>query len=431
MATRAVRRVVAASFLALLAISGGTYYSVPVYLQSLTTTGGLPLGAISAGTSIQFLFGSFAGLLVARWVTRHDPRPVVFLAGVIGAASITYLGHATQVWQAYVAYAGFGLAFNALGSGPATVAVLRHADPDARARTLAISSMGISLGGVVFAPLASAAISAWGLQTAAPVLGLLVFAVVAVATLVLMPPSPAPPRPEDNPPVADPSEGDPAALQEEVGLPRVRDVPFHEALRSPALWFIVASCFFFFAAQVGSITHIVRLSTEHGLGISSIVVAIITATAVVARFLGSWAIERFTLWPWVVTVYALQSTGLLVFGLAQTTQVAVVAALITGLAIGNGPIITPLMVVETFGLLDYPRLLAVQQIVGAFGQALGPISITLVHDRFGGYTAAYVMIAVVGYLAVGLGILAARASRRLHREISAPSIPRRPSGSAR
>jgi MFS family permease len=416
-------RITVASFVCLLLISGLTNYCLPVYLQHLTADRGLPLDAISGGTSIVFVFGAVAGLAVARYVTTRDPRPAIVAAGLVGGLSVAGIGIARTVWQAYLAYAGMGVAFIACGVGPVMVAVLRHADQRKRASTLALATVGISMGGVVLSPAASYLIDRLGLPVATLALGALMAVVVTATVLLVMPASPAPPR--DGGPAADIYPADLVPAPDPLDV--IRDVPYARALRTPAMWLIIAATFFFFGAQIGSITHVVRLSTERGIPVAGVVVSVITASAVAARFLGGWALARVPLWRWLFLVFALQGTALVVLAVAHSTAAILAGALLLGVVVGNSPIITPLLVLETFGMLDYPRINAVQQIVVSVGQGAGPVLISFVHDRSSGYGPAYLTVAVVSATGLLLSGFAARAAGRVsrtQREVEAASAAR-------
>jgi MFS family permease len=418
-----LRRVVLGSLAILLVMAGGAYYSLPVYLQHLTADRGLPLDQVSAGTSVTFIVGAVVGLFVGRIVTGSDPRPTIVAGGVIGGVSVAAIGQVTEVWQAYCANAGMGIAFISCGAGPVTVAVLRHADPAARAATLALSSMGISMGGVVFSPIASYACNHFGFSVATPFLGLAVVVVVTLSVVLLMPPSPPPPRPE---PVVAPAAAaydvypESAARDARLALPA--DIPYARAVRSRLMWLMVASNGLFFAAQIGSITHVVRLCSERGLGVSGVIVAVITGTAVAARFVASAALRRVPLWTWALVVFVCQGLALVVLALAQSTVAVLVGALLLGLAVGNAPVLTPLVVVETFGMLDYPRIFSLQQIVTSLGQGVGPVMISVIHDAAGGYRAGYLSVAGVNVLAIVLVVITGHYATQVSRPRPAASM---------
>lgn len=455
-------RVTMASFLALLAIGGGTNYSLPIYLQHLTVDRGLPLDQVSGGTSVVFVVGSFAGLAVARYVTTRDPRPVIVAAGLVAGASIAAIGQVTTVWQAYVAYAGMGISFIALGVGPAMLAVLRHSHSADRARALALSTIGISLGGAVLSPLMVLCIDRIGFSWATALLGGTVTLATPGVVLLIMPPSPPPTRPPVPPPTRPPAPppspppvpppGPPAARPavpapsppgqpltrppapppgqrlalpaggettpgraEAVGHLDAHDVPYHRAVRSAAMWLTVAATALFFSAQIGAIAHVVRLCAERDLAVGGVIVAVITASAVASRLFGGWFLARVALWRWVFVMVLLQTLALAMFATARSSAAIVAVALVLGVVVGNSPVIAPLMVVETFGMLDFPRIQAVQQIVVSLGQGLGPVLVSVAHDRLGGYQAGYLTMAAASAGGCVLTVLAGRAARRVPR----------------
>lgn len=410
-----LRRAVVSSLVILLLISGGAYYSLPVYLQHLTSERGLPLGAVSAGTGVVFVVGSLVGLATARLVNRIDPRPVIAGGGLVAGISVFAVGQVTQVWQVYLADGGMGIAFVALGTAPANVAVLRLTPAGSRAATLAVSSMGISLGGVVISPIAAWLIEATSFSEATALLGAVVAVVVVVTVVLLMPASPPSRRPPAEEAVAEEelAEGEGHVRAAGWAESRLVDVSFARAVRSATLWLIIATMMAFLAAQIGSVAHLVRLCTERGLGVSGVVVSVVTASAVAARFIGSAAMRRVRLWTWCVVVFAVEVAALVVLGFARSDLWLLVGAVMLGLSVGNAPLISPLVMLEAFGMSDYAEIVAVQQITVSLGQAVGPVLISVVHDATGGYAGGYLAAAGLNVLAVGLGIASGRSASRL------------------
>jgi predicted MFS family arabinose efflux permease len=417
-------RAVTASLLGLTALAGTCFYSLPIYLSQLTNHRGLPLDSVSAGTSVFFVVGSLAGLLVGKWVIGHDPRPLLVVSAIVGGVSVIVIGQATDVWQAYIAYAGMGIAFIACGTGPATVAVLRHANPDARARTLAVSTMGTSIGGVVISPAVSYLIGRLGFGAATIGLGIGLVAVVTTIGVFVMPASP-PARPlpaatravTPGPSLADESAATPLAGAR-------RDITFGRAVRGRALWLIVATTGLFLTAQVGALAHIVRLCTDRGIGLTGVVVALVTAAAVAARFIGSWVLSRVSVWPWAIAVCAVQTMAIFELAFARNAALLVLGALLLGLALGNTALMTTLLLVETFGLHSFPTIAALQGLATALGAGIGPVLVSVVYERAGGYSIAYLTVAAINAGAVGSGALAARAAHRVRaqRLIAAPEL---------
>jgi hypothetical protein len=235
----------------------------------------------------------------------------------------------------------------------------------------------------------------------------------------VMPPSPPPVRPGSVLPVA--YDAHPESATPEVDLRAPVDVPYAAAVRSRLMWLMVGSNALFFAAQIGSITHVVRLCTERGLHVSGLIVAVITGSAVAARFIGSAALARVPLWTWTLVVFVTQAMALLVLAVAESDAAVLLGALLLGLAVGNAPVLTPLLVVETFGMLDYPRIFSLQQIVTSLGQGIGPVMISVIHDLGDGYRSGYLSAAGVSSLAIALVVVTGRHATRADRPWQLPA----------
>lgn len=59
---------------------------------------------------------------------------------------------------------------------------------------------------------------------------------------------------------------------------------------------------------------------------------------------------------------------------------------------------SPLLLVERFGVGDYPRIYSRSQLAATVGVAAGPSSIGALHDLVGGYGAAFTLAAAASVL---------------------------------
>jgi MFS family permease len=90
-----------------------------------------------------------------------------------------------------------------------------------------------------------------------------------------------------------------------------------------------------------------------------------------------------------------------------------------GITIGNLTVLIPLVVVELFGLTDYPRIYAVSQFGASLGTAGGPAALAALHSGFGSYRAPLLILAVVS------GQAAVAVARLRPPTAVSPSVPRR------
>ena len=367
------KRVVLAAFLCLVLIAGWTNYSLPLYLAELTARG-IPLSHAAAGTSVLFVAGALGSLPVGRALARVEPRMMVLAGGLVGGLSVAGIGQVHAEVPALLCYAGMGLAFIALGTLPLTTAVVRVTTPRSRPGALALSTIGISAGGVLAAPVLSWLSGRWGAGPAAVLCGVVLFVVVTATALWLMPRAPVLVGPE----AASASPG--------------RATHY---LRRRSFWLLGAAFAVYLTAQIGSLTHIVRLGNEHGLPVAGVLVPTVTAAAVLARFATTAALKVIPLWRWTWLVFVAQAVALSV--LAATTGVAgaLSGAVLLGFAVGCTPLLMPLTQIDAFGSIDFPRISAGLGIFAALGQAVGPVLLAVVHDADAGYGTAYLLAAAL------------------------------------
>src|SRR6185295_6587276 len=103
---------------------------------------------------------------------------------IVNGISAAFIGLVDQLWQLYVVYFVFAVAFG-MSSSVAVNAIMTRWFVRRRALAMSVSSTGVSLGGVILAPVASKLIDIGGLELATPLLGLLVL-VVALPVVLLV-----------------------------------------------------------------------------------------------------------------------------------------------------------------------------------------------------------------------------------------------------
>jgi len=389
-------------------MAGCTNYSLPLYLEHLTQDRGLPLGGVSAGTTVFFLCGAVVAVPMGRVLEHVEPRLVMLVGGLVGGVSLASLGQVTTLPSAYVCYAGLGSAFMAAGALPASTAILRLAPEERRGPLLAVSSAGLSAGGFVITPLAVLLIDQLGLGTATVILGVLYAGSTVLVMVFLMPSAKLVAVPERVPPAAP----DAATAQSLVSA----SARAAATQRRWLFWLLVLAFSCFFAAQIGATTHLVRLAGDRGVAHGTWLLPALTMAALGGRAIGSFALSRLSIWTVVTGVFLVEGAANATLALA-TDQVAMfIGAILLGVAIGHTPIVIPLSLVEAFGVADYPRTASVFQLLTAVGLGAGPILVSVVHDSFDGagdgYRAGYLLLMVLNVVGAVVLRSAVRFTRR-------------------
>lgn len=381
--------VVAAVFVTMATTAGVGFYNLSVLLGAFSEER-FDVSEVSGATATFFLASGFAGMAVGRLIEIYDARYVVAISGALGALVFAFVGSITEVWQLYFFYALFGVLYAGCALVPATTLVARWF---ARRRAVALSmaSTGLSVGGIVFAPLSAWIIQTQGLEIAGHWLAIMFFVGVVPAALFVMRPSPQSMglRIDGDPPLAD---------GEQEGPPD--GVPMAVAVRSRFFIGVTAAYVFAMMAQVGALSHQFRLVTvREDAALAAIAVSVLAASSIVGRLLGGFALSRLPIRTFTLSFMAMQAAGLTAFAFADGVVALMASSVLFGVTVGNILMLQPLLLGEAFGLRDYGRIFALSQMFGTVGVAAGPALVGIVYDLAGGYSPAYLTVAAASVIA--------------------------------
>jgi len=388
--------VVAAVFVIMTTTAGIGFYNLSILLGAFTDSR-FDVSAVSGATAVFFLASGFAGMAVGRLIEIYDARYVVAISGALSALVFAFVGSITQVWQLYLFYAVFGVLYAGCALVPGTTLVARWF-ARRRAVALSVASTGLSIGGIVFAPLSAWLIQTHGLQVAGYWLAVLFFIGVVPAALLVLRPSPHAMglRIDGDPPLA---AGEPERPPD--------GTPMAQAVGSRFFIGVTAAYVFAMMAQVGALSHQFRLVSEReDAALAAVAVAVLAGSSIVGRLLGGVALTRLPIRAFTLTFMALQVCGLSAFAAAEGAVALIAASALFGVTVGNILMLQPLLLGEAFGLRDYGRIFALSQMFGTFGVAAGPALVGIVYDWASGYGAAYLTVAAASSMAFVIFALA-------------------------
>jgi MFS family permease len=263
-------------------------------------------------------------------------------------------------------------------------------------RALSLASLGMSLGGMLSAPVLLFGIGRIGFASTTTIAALL-------AILILLPLAgfALRHRPQDMGLFPD-------------GLPPERiGTTFDStrwtrrtALRTTALRTVVSAFGIGMMVQIGFLTHQITLLSQ-SLGTAAVSMTV-SATAI-AALLGRLALARLAdqIDPRITAgfVLLLAAAALGMMGLFPGPFVLVGASLVLGLTVGNVATLSPIIVRREFGAPAFGAIFGVASCGIQLITALGPTFYGLLHDAFGDYRNALLIAAVLDLCAAGIVIL--------------------------
>jgi len=364
--------------------TGLGFYSLPVYLNVLVHSRGFALTTVSYAVSAFFLVSAVVNVPLGRLIRRIQPRWVMLGGSVLAGLSLFLLGRVEAVWELYLDFTIFGCGFSASSYLPGTAVIVGLFDRD-RARALALALTGGSVGGVVVAPLLARIVDARGLTATAPWLGLAYLILGGLPVLVFIRGHLA------AAPAAGAVAGAPAG--------GAAGVSYAVAVRSAAFVLVTVSFGVLMADQVGTQVQIVAIGSAMGVGNAGIAVAIMASATVVGRLIGAFALSRLPVIGFSAVMGVLQGASFVVLALLSGLAGLVAGTVLFGITIGNLTVLIPLVVVELFGLTDYPRIYAVSQFGASVGTAAGPAVLAGLHSGFGSYRLPLLILAGISFVA--------------------------------
>jgi len=376
---------------------GVGYYGLPIFLKPLKDAHGWSTAQVSWAPAIYFCVSGLTAAIVGPYVDRYGPLRFMLIGSIINGLSAALIGLVNELWQLYLVYFVFAVAFG-MSSNIAVNAILTRWFVRRRALAMSISFTGVSLGGVILAPVASRLIDAGGLELATPILGALVIIVslpVVLGVIVFDP------REMGLLPDGDTAGVPPPPARQAVLEAQLRPWTRSQAVRTLSFWGILIAFLLVLIAQTGYVVHQVTF-LEDRLGSRSAAAFTISVTAfgsIIARLaVGIFAdnVDRRLL---TVVLFVVQATAIMLIIHTESVAATWALTLVFGLTIGNIYMMQSLLVGEIFGMVSFGTVFGLISLAGQVGSGVGPIGVGIIHDATDGYTVPFTITAILTYAA--------------------------------
>ena len=388
---------------------GVGYYGLPIFLKPLREAHGWSDTQVSIAPAIYFSISGLTSAFIGPYIDKYGPTKFMLIGTVVNGVSAGFIGIVDELWQLYAVYFVFAVAFG-MSSGIAVNAIMTRWFVRKRALAMSISSTGVSLGGVVLAPVASWLVGVGGLELATPILGALVLIVALPVILGVIVWEPA--RMGLGTDGDSLTDREAAAARPEMAAQYVAWTR-KEAMRTVGFWAIFIAFLLVLVAQTGYVIHQVSFLEER-LGSRNQAALTLSVTAfgsIVARLVvGIFAdnVDRRLL---TIILFVVQGTAILLIIHTQNIAATWILTLIFGLTIGNIYMMQSLLVGELFGMVSFGAIFGLISLAGQAGSGLGPVGVGILHDQTNGYTVPFTITAILCYLAA-VAVLFARPVRR-------------------
>ncbi len=320
--------------------------------------------------------------VAGRLIDRFGVRRVAGLSAAALAAFFFYLSLIGTSLAAF--YVGF-LGFNVLGCATGPVAYTRPVAARFtrfRGAAIGIALAGISISGIILAPLLGNLLSHGGWRAGYRLLAAISL-IGGLSAIWLI-------RPVDK------------ALRPESaeGLDR------SQALRTSAFWQLGGAVFLAAAASVGFVSQLQSVAIEFGVPPerSGMVLGILALSVLVFRIAAGWALDRFAPGPTAAFFFICSALGIGIWLLPHgTLPFAILGTLALGLSVGAEHAFISFFCAKLFGMRAYSAIFGALAMFLCFGMAAG--GIVFAHSRDVSGTYAFAIISAIVGLALAGGLM--------------------------
>ncbi|HEX2829784.1 MAG TPA: MFS transporter [Burkholderiales bacterium] len=375
-----------------------------VFVEPLVALFGWKRGDISFAYALAFLLGLPATVAMGWLGDRFGVRPLMLGASVLISVGTVLMGTITELWQFYLYYALF---VGSMGHAAFTVLL-----PVILTRWFK-RHMGIAIGcywgalgagPVLFAPLFSWMIETRGWQNAFTTIGVsLGFVLFAFSLLIRTRPA------EKGLTALGDEDGEKPRAAAAAPTAKLRDL-----MRERPVWYLMGIHHLGCAGHAVILAH--GVSMAHIAGVPMIeaagVLSVIAGTSAFSRFAFSILTEKFGGRSCLTVAMLGQSTSVLLLLVAHEPWHFYAFAVVFGICYGGEMVGFPIINRQLFGAnAPLGSIYSFQMVGASIGMALGGWLGGLLFDMTGTYTASIIVAAAIGYLAVPLSMWLPRHER--------------------
>jgi len=399
-------KIVAVSFLALFVSVGFGFYSFSAFFVALTTEFGGGRTGVGIGLAIFGITNGLVSPFLGHALDHGHARRIMTVGAVLLAVGLLLVAAVRNLVQFYLVLGTFLALGAALIGGLTASTLVANWFVRQRAMALGIATMGISLSGVVMAPVATRLIDLMGWRGTFLVYGALtlLFVLPAVRRWVVDRPEDIGLHPDGATSLADGWAEAPAASEGPTGPepvasartladepPRRRRLDWIEPLRSQNFWVIVLVVSMNFCCNSAILTHIIAHARDLGFQpfAASLSLSAIATTGVLGKVVFGWIADRLSGRTALWLAIGLQTTGTASLLQAGSYPALLGSAAVFGLGMGGMMPLWGTLIGACFGRRSFGRVMGLMSPILLPIQILGVPFAGWVFDRNGSYDTAF------------------------------------------
>ena len=375
-------------------------------------------GAVSAGALLGALSAPFIGPLF----DRHGSRALLIASALAMSACCVALAGTRGLLWFYVAFGVSRMIFSTpFDLGTSAVAAKWFVRRRALAMSLLTTSIGIGLAILPLAAAVAIAAGGWRIGWLALAAIVVVLGVVPQWLLLVRKPEDVGLRPDGDEPAPRAAAGaggagtDGARADDAGAADAAGEAAFTraQALRTPALWLVMAYTLIVFSIQAGVSLHWAPHLVERGISptITATIVGAFSLAIVLSSIVFGQVGDRVPVHTTLAASAALMALGAMAMGAVSGPSLGYAASVLFGAGVGGILTMPPVALANYFGRAHFGAIRGMALPAQVGGQAVGPLLAGLLHDLTGSYASGLATFAALSLLAAAVA-MATRAPRR-------------------
>jgi MFS family permease len=363
----------------------GAMFSLAVYLAPMSVETGWSRTGISSAMTLDFLVMGIAGFGWGAASDRFGPRAVVLTGAILLGLGLVLASRATSLIQFQLTYGMMvGLAAGAFFAP--MIAAATNWFSDNRSLAVSLVSAGMGVAPMTISPFARWLISTYDWRTAMMTIGIVAWALLIPAALLVR-----------QPPVAASGAASGPVADAEPSMSAA------EAFRSPQFIVLALTFFLCCGAHSGPIFHMVSYAI--GCGIAPMAAVSIYSveglSGLGGRLLLGLLADRFGVKPVLIAGLLVQSGAIASYLVVDRLGEFYTLSVIFGLAYGGVMPLYAVLARESFGQRVMGTVFGAMTMASSIGMAFGPWAGGRIFDTFNSYMWLY-----IGATTVALGAVA-------------------------
>jgi MFS family permease len=402
--------IVTAGFFSSLSGGGTQAFTFGVFIKPMSESLGWSRSVMTAALTILIFASAVVAPIFGRIVDRYGPRPLIILTAIGGGVGTILLSSIREIWHLYLIFGLMGLSGVTGVGNVVTEASISKWFVRLRGRALALGTMGISMAGIVLAPLVGVVISLSGWREAWFLVSALFFILFCVAFLTAR-------SPEDMGLLPDGAKNieELDSAMKSGGGESAYPWSLKEAFKTRALWVLLASELIAGIPAVSVVVHLFSYITDEGFSVvtAATILSVNAASASVSRLVWGLLAERYNVRYCLSISYFGGALGLLILLIGLKISywpMLFMFGIVYGLNVGGHVVLAPLAIAGYFGREFVGTIRGVFMAILTSSLAFAPLMLGLAYDIQGTYFNSFILMGVL-FLTSTVLILFARSPK--------------------